>query len=219
MEWIPLYLSAKLALITTLVLIAIASPLAYVLACFTWPGKTFVDALINLPIALPPTVIGFYLLCLLGPRGTVGSLWENLFGGTLLFTFTGIVVACAIYSLPFAIQPIKAAFEKLDPRLRESAYVLGLSPLATFFRVVLPNSRNGIAAAAILVFLHSLGAFGVILMVGGSIPGETRVASIAIYEAVESFQYEKAWLLSLAFIPVSYCFLLLVNRLTRKEAS
>ncbi|HOI75406.1 MAG TPA: ABC transporter permease subunit [Syntrophales bacterium] len=137
----------------------------------------------------------------------------------MLFTFAGIVVACATYSLPFAIQPIKAAFEKLDPRLRESASVLGLSPLATFFRVVLPNSKSGIAAAAILVFLHSLGAFGVILMVGGSIPGETRVASIAIYEAVESFQYEKAWILSLAFLPVSYFFLLLVNRLTRREAS
>jgi len=218
MEILPLYLSAKLALITTLVLILIASPLAYALACFTWPGKTFVDALVNLPIALPPTVIGFYLLCLMGPRGAVGSLWDGVFGGSLLFTFSGIVVACAIYSLPFAIQPIKATFEKLDPRLRESAFVLGLSPLATFFRVVLPNSKSGIAAAAILVFLHSLGAFGVILMVGGSSPAETRVASIAIYEAVESFQYEKAWLLSLAFLPVSYFFLLLVNRLTRREA-
>jgi len=216
MELLPLYLSAKLATVATLILIGIAAPLAYLLTNFTWPGKSFVEALVNLPIALPPTVIGFYLLFLLGPKGFVGTVWENLFGGTLLFTFTGIVIASIFYSLPFAIQPIKASFEKVDPRLKESAYVLGLSPTATFFRVIIPNSVHGIAAAAILVFLHTMGAFGVVLMVGGSIVGETRVASIAIYEAVESMQYEKAWALSLAFIPIGYGFLLLVNRLTRK---
>ena len=216
MELLPLYLSAKLASIATLILIGIAAPLAYLLTNSSWPGKSFVEALFNLPIALPPTVIGFYLLFLLGPRGSVGEVWERLFGGPLLFTFTGIVIASIIYSLPFAIQPIKASFEKIDPRLKENAYVLGLSPAATFFRVIIPNSINGIAAAAILVFLHTMGAFGVVLMVGGSIAGETRVASIAIYEAVESMQYEKAWALSLAFIPISYCFLLLVNKLTRK---
>ena len=216
MELLPLYLSAKLAILATLILIVIAAPLAYLLTNSTWPGKSFVEALFNLPIALPPTVIGFYLLFLLGPKGSVGEVWERLFGGPLLFTFTGIVVASIIYSLPFAIQPIKASFEKIDPRLRENAYVLGLSPAATFFRVIIPNSINGIAAAAILVFLHTMGAFGVVLMVGGSIAGETRVASIAIYEAVESMQYRKAWELSLAFVPISFCFLLLVNKLTRK---
>ena len=215
MELLPLYLSAKLAIITTVVLIIIAAPLAYLLACVSWRGKSFVEALINLPIALPPTVMGFYLLCFMGSRGSGGKIWNELFGGTLLFTFTGIVIACVCYSLPFAIQPIKATFAKLDVRLMENAYVLGLTRLATFFRVIVPNSINGIAAAAILVFLHSMGAFGVILMVGGSIPGETRVASIAIYEAVESLQYEKAWILSLAFLPISYVFLLVVNRLTR----
>ena len=215
MELLPLYLSAKLAAIATLILIAIAAPLAWLLTNFSWPGKSFVEALVNLPIALPPTVIGFYLLFALGPKGVVGMAWEGLFGGTPLFTFTGIVIASVFYSLPFATQPIKASFEKIDPRLKESAYILGLSPAATFFRVIVPNSINGIAAAAILVFLHTMGAFGVVLMVGGSIAGETRVASIAIYEAVESMQYEKAWALSLAFIPISYCFLLLVNRLTR----
>jgi molybdate transport system permease protein len=215
MELLPLYLSAKLAIITTAVLIVIAAPLAYLLACVSWPGKSFVEAMINLPIALPPTVIGFYLLCLMGSKGSVGKLWGELFGGTLLFTFGGIVIACVCYSLPFAIQPIKAAFAKLDRRLIENAYVLGLSPLAAFFRVIIPNSINGIVAAAILVFLHSMGAFGVILMVGGSVPGETRVASIAIYEAVESLDYKKAWMLSVAFLPISYLFLLLVNRLTR----
>jgi molybdate transport system permease protein len=215
MELLPLYLSAKLAVITTCILIVISAPLAYCLAYTKWPGRHFCEALINLPIALPPTVIGLYLLYVLGPRGYVGTMWENMFGGSLLFTFIGITIATVIYSLPFAVQPIKAAFEKLDKRLRENAYVLGLSPIATLFRVIIPNSINGIAAAAILVFLHSLGAFGVILMVGGSIPGETRVACIAIYEAVESLQYRKAFLLSLAFLPISYFFLLLVNRLTR----
>jgi molybdate transport system permease protein len=216
MELLPLYLSAKLASIATLILIVIAAPLAYLLTSASWPGKSFAEALFNLPIALPPTVIGFYLLFLMGPKGSVGMAWESLFGGPLLFTFTGIVIASIIYSLPFAIQPIKASFEKIDPRLKESAYVLGLSPAATFFRVIIPNSINGIAAAAILVFLHTMGAFGVVLMVGGSVAGETRVASIAIYEAVESMQYQKAWELSLAFIPISYAFLLLVNKLTRK---
>lgn len=216
MEFLPLFLSAKLAVVATLVLMLIAAPLAYVLTNSHWRGKSLVEALLNLPIALPPTVIGFYLLFIMGPGGYVGAAWEKIFGGPLLFTFTGIVIASSIYSLPFAIQPIKASFEKLDPRLKESAYVLGLSPVRTFFKVILPNSYNGLAAAAILVFLHSMGAFGVVLMVGGSISGETRVASIAIYEAVESMQYQKAWWLSLAFIPISYAFLLLVNRLTRK---
>ncbi len=215
MDLLPLYVSAKLAVITTSLLILISAPLAYLLVYGKWPGKFLFEALVNLPIALPPTVIGFYLLYLLGPQGYVGAIWREVFGGTLLFTFSGIVIATAVYNLPFSVQPIKATFEKIDPRLRENAYVLGLSPVATFFRVMIPNSINGIAAAAILVFLHSLGAFGVVLMVGGSISGETRVASIAIYEAVETMNYSEAWLLSLAFLPVSYFLLLLVNRLTR----
>ena len=201
--------------IATIILISLSAPLAYFLVFAKWRGKSFVEAFISLPIALPPTVIGFYLLFIIGPKGHIGAIWESIFGGSLLFTFTGIVIATVIYSLPFAIQPIKAAFEKMDVRLRESAYVLGLSPVATFFRVIIPNSVNGIAAGAILVFLHSMGAFGVILMVGGSVPSETRVASIAIYEAVEAMDYSKAWMLSLAFLPISYFFLLLVNRLTR----
>ena len=178
-------------------------------------GKIFRRGLHQSPHCPAATVIGFYLLFIIGPKGHVGAIWESIFGGSLLFTFTGIVIATVIYSLPFAIQPIKAAFEKMDIRLLESAYVLGLSRVAAFFRVIIPNSVSGIAAGAILVFLHSMGAFGVILMVGGSVPGETRVASIAIYEAVEAMDYHKAWMLSLAFLPISYFFLLLVNRLTR----
>jgi molybdate transport system permease protein len=153
----------------------------------------------------------------MGPKGTLGKIWEALTGGSLLFTFTGIAAASILYSLPFAIQPMKAAFQKIDRRLLESAYVLGLSHRATFLRVVIPNSINGIAAAAILVFLHTMGAFGVLLMVGGSLAGETRVASIAIYEAVETLNYDKAAWMSLVFIPISYTFLLIVNRLNRGD--
>lgn len=218
MEWLPLYLSIKLACVSTCVLLLIAAPLAYMLAYSRFAGKSLVEALINLPLALPPTVVGFYLLVVMGPKGTVGRLWEGATGSPLLFTFFGIAIASIVYSLPFAIQPMKAAFEKIDGRLLESAYVLGLSRFATFIKVIIPNSISGIAASAILVFIHSMGAFGVLLMVGGSIPGETKVASIAIYEAVEALNYREAGLMSLALVPISYAFLLLINRLNRSKS-
>lgn len=208
-----MYVTVKLAFVTTCLLIALAAPLAYALAYTKFPGKSLCEALINLPLALPPTVMGFFLVLLMGPKGPAGRWWEAVTGGSLLFTFLGIAVASSVYSIPFAVQPMKAAFQKVDRRLMESAYVLGLSRTATFLRVVIPTSISGIAAAAILVFLHTMGAFGVLLMVGGSIPGETKVASIAIYEAVECMNYREAALMSLCFIPISYAFLLLVNRL------
>ncbi len=149
----------------------------------------------------------------MSPKGFIGRAWEALTGGSLLFTFLGITIASIVYSIPFAVQPMKAAFSKIDRRLLENAYVLGLSKRAAFFRVIIPNSLAGIAAAAVLVFLHSIGAFGVLLMVGGSIPGETKVASIAIYEAVETMNYRAAGLIALSFIPISYAFLLLINKL------
>ncbi|HOO37517.1 MAG TPA: molybdate ABC transporter permease subunit [Deltaproteobacteria bacterium] len=213
MDLVPLLLSFKLAVFTTVMLVVIAAPVAYLLVYFRFPGKSFVDAFIALPIVLPPTVLGFYLLIWLGPGGAIGHLWEVLFGLPLLFTFSAIVIASLVYNLPFAVQPMKASFEKIDTRLMESAYILGLSRVATFFRVILPNALGGIIASAILVFVHTMGEFGVILMVGGSIPGKTRVASIAIYEAVEALRYRDAMLMSLALIPVSYVFLLLINRL------
>jgi molybdate transport system permease protein len=213
MDLVALYISIKLAVVSTIVLIIIAAPLSYSLVFYRIPGRSFVEALINLPIVLPPTVLGFYLLMALGPKGGVGSLWEVVFGSPLLFTFTGIVIASIIYSLPFAVAPMKAAFTRIDPRLVENAQVLGLSPIAIFFRVILPNSMAGVAASAILVFLHTIGEFGVILMVGGSIPGRTKVASIAIYEAVEALRYQDAWLMSITLVPVCFVFLLMVNRL------
>lgn len=215
MDFLSLYVTLKLATAATVLLLIIAAPIAYALAYLRFPGKSLFEALIYMPMALPPTVIGFYLIMAMGPRGFIGKAWGALTGGSLLFTFLGITVAAVVYSIAFAVQPIKAAFQKIDPRLLENAYVLGLSRLAAFFRVVLPNSVSGIVAAAVLVFLHSIGAFGVLLMVGGSVPGVTKVASIAVYEAVEAMDYRTAGLMSLCFIPISFAFLLLVNRLNR----
>jgi molybdate transport system permease protein len=203
--------------VSTFLLITLSAPLAYVLSLSRFAGKAFVEALINLPMALPPTVLGFYLLVIMGPKGFLGRHWETITGSPLVFTFQGIVIALLIYCLPFAIQPMKAAFEKIDRSMLESAYVLGLSPLSTFLRVIIPNSVSGLTAAAILVFIHSIGAFGVLLMVGGSIPGETKVVSIAIYEAVESLAYREAGLMCLVLIPISYSFLLLLNLITKRS--
>lgn len=219
MDWTALFLSLKLALAATTILMLLTAPLACLLAYSRLPGKAFIEAFINLPLAMPPTVVGFYLLLLMGPEGSLGRIWTGITGSPLLFTFAGIVIASIIYSIPFALQPMRAAFEKVDPRLIDSARVLGLSAPSVFARVILPNSLNGIAASSILVFLHALGAFGVILMVGGSVPGETRVASIAIYEAVETLQYGSAARMSLALLPICYVFLLIVHRLTRSGSS
>lgn len=216
MDLTPLYLSAQLALISTVILLIIAAPLTYWLVYYPVRGRHFIESLITLPLVLPPTVLGFFLLVTMGPQGMVGRFWENLTGSALVFTFTGIVVAAMAHSLPYAFQPLKTAFERVDRRLLESAYVLGCSRRAAFFRVVLPNTVNGLAASAILAFAHTMGEFGVILMVGGSIPGKTRVASIAIYEYVEALRYKEAWLLSLALVTISYLVLLAVNLLNRR---
>jgi len=215
--WLPLYLSGKLALLTTVILVMFAAPLAYLLAFSRFRGKSLCDALINLPLVLPPTVLGFYLLVVMGPRGFVGRLWGWITNSSLVFSFAGILFASLVYSLPFAVQPMKAAFAKIDKRLIESAHVLGLSGVPTFFRVVLPNAVSGIAASAILVFVHTLGEFGVILMVGGSIPGQTKVASVAIYEAVEALRYWEAGKISLVLVPVCYAVLIMVNLLSEKK--
>ncbi len=214
----PMWLSLKLSAVTTAVLLALGSALAYVLAFRRVPALNAVEALITLPMVLPPTVLGFCLLVAMGPRALPGAAWQDLTGSGLLFTFTGIVVASVVYSLPFAVQPLKAAFSRIDRRILENAAVLGLSPMAVFMRVVVPNSLAGFAAAAILVFLHTMGEFGVILMVGGSIPGETKVASIAIYEAVESLRYRDACVMSMVLALISFAFLLAVNRITARDA-
>ena len=217
MSLVPLFLSGKLAVVTTVILVVLAAPLAYTLHNTRFRGKSLLEALINLPLVLPPTVLGFYLLILMGPKGAVGRLWDWLTRTSLVFSFSGIVFASVICSLPFAFQPMKTAFLKIDKRLIESAYVLGLSRISTFFRVVLPNSIGGIAAGAMLVFIHTIGEFGVILMVGGSIPGKTRVVSVAIYEAVESLHYREAGIMSLSLLPICYTVLIFVNLISERK--
>jgi len=216
-NWIPLYLSGKLSVVATVILVVLAVPLSYFLAFSRFRAKSLLNAIINLPLVLPPTVLGFYLLFVMGPKGFLGSVWEWLTNSSLIFSFSGIVLASLVYSLPFAVQPMKTAFAKIDIRLLESAHVLGLSPIATFLRVVLPNSLNGIVASAILVFVHTLGEFGVILMVGGSIPGKTKVGSIAIYEAVEALRYKEAGIMSLVLLLICYTVLIMVNILSKKN--
>lgn len=217
MDFTPFIVSLKLGIAVTVILVILCAPVAYILAYFRFRGKTLIESLVYLPTALPPTVIGFYFIAVMGPNGAPGRVWESFTGSSLLFSFAGITLAAAAYSIPLAVQPMKAAFLKLDRRLIESASVLGLSGWEIFFRVVLPNCLSGILAASVLVFLHAMGAFGVIVMVGGSIPGITKVASIAIYEAVETMNYREAALMSLAFLPVSFFFLFLVNKLNEER--
>ena len=213
MDFTPLLLSAKLAAVSTFFLLLLATPLAAVLIFAHFPGRFLLDSLVNLPLVLPPTVLGFYLLVLMGPEGPVGKIWSALGDGSLVFTFAGITIAAMAHSLPFAVQPLKTAFQKIDKRLLEMASVLGASSFSTFFRVILPNSISGIAASAILAFAHTMGEFGVILMIGGSIPGQTKVASIAIYEYVETMQYGEAAYMSIVLVAVSYVVLIMVNLL------
>ncbi len=217
MDLTPLILSAKLALVSTILLLLISLPVAYFLVYKKIRGKFFIESLVGLPLVVPPTVLGFYLLILMGPKGLLGQGWSALTGSSLAFTFAGLVGASMVQGLPFAVHPIKAAFEKLDVRLLEMSYVLGLTPWQTFFKVILPNTINGLIAAAILTFAHTMGEFGIILMVGGSIPDKTKVASIAVYEYVENLQYHEAAVMSLIMIAISYVILLAVNYLSQAK--
>ncbi|NOX26320.1 MAG: molybdate ABC transporter permease subunit [Deltaproteobacteria bacterium] len=219
MDLTPLILSAKLALVSTILLLLISLPVAYILVYKKIRGKFFIESLVGLPLVVPPTVLGFYLLILMGPKGFLGHGWSALTGSSLAFTFAGLVGASMVQGLPFAVHPIKAAFEKLDVRLLEMSYVLGLTPWQAFFKVIIPNTINGLIAAAILTFAHTMGEFGIILMVGGSIPGKTKVASIAVYEYVENLQYHEAAVMSLIMVAISYVILLAVNYLGRSKVS
>lgn len=217
----PLWLSVKLAAITTLVLLVGGTPIAWWLANTRSRSKPVIQSLVALPIVLPPTVMGFYLLILLGPYGAIGSWWVELTGSALTFSFTGLVIASCFYSLPFAIQPMQGAFESMGRKELEAARTLGASPIDAFFSIVVPLSAHGFLTALVLSFAHTLGEFGVVLMVGGNIPGETKVISIAIYDHVESLNYAAAHALSLTLLGFAFLILLtmflLNKRLLRRE--
>jgi len=200
----PLWLSAQLALVTTIILVIIGAPLAWWLARTSSRVKPAVQAVVAMPIVLPPTVLGFYLLILLGPNGAVGSWWVQMTGSALTFSFTGLVIASCIYSLPFAVQPMQNAFESLPRKYLERAWTLGASRLDAFFSIAVPLSVRGFVSGIVLSFAHTLGEFGVVLMVGGNIPGETRVVSIAIYDHVETLNYGAAHRMSLVLVAFAF---------------
>lgn len=211
-----LWLTAKLALISTGLLLLLSAPLAWWLAHSRSPFKVLIEALVTLPMVLPPTVMGFYLLMLLGPEGWLGYLLEQWGIGHLAFSFSGMVLASMIFSLPFVVQPMQNAFAHAGGRMLELAATLRASRLDTFRHVVLPLSRRGILTAGVLSFAHTLGEFGMILMIGGNIPGSTQVASIAIYDHVESMNYAAAHSLSLVLILSSLLLLVSVFALNRR---
>ncbi|MDH3303625.1 MAG: molybdate ABC transporter permease subunit [Gammaproteobacteria bacterium] len=211
----PLLLSVQLALVTTVVLILTGTPIAWWLSQTSSRFKPAAQAIVAMPIVLPPTVIGFYLLILLGPNGAIGSWWVQMTGSALTFSFSGLVIASCVYSLPFAVQPLQSAFESLPRQMLEFAWTQGASKLDAFFAVAVPMSFRGFIGAAVLAFAHTLGEFGVVLMVGGNIPGETRVISIAIYDQVETLNYGAAHQMSLLLLMFAFVVLFgmfVVNR-------
>lgn len=212
----PLWLSTQLAFVTTVILLLLGAPLAWWLAHTKTRAKPIVQAIVAMPIVLPPTVLGFYLLILLGPRGAVGGWWVSLTGNALTFSFTGLVIASCIYSLPFAVQPMQNAFEAVPRQTLERAWTLGATRLDAFFSVAVPLSVRGFISAAVLAFAHTLGEFGVVLMVGGNIPGETRMVSIAIYDHVETLNYGAAHQLSLVLLAFAFIVLLAMFALNQR---
>lgn len=209
-DFTALFLTLKLAFVTTLILLIIGTPLAWWLARGRWRFKFLLEALIAMPLVLPPTVLGFYLLLTLGPNGLVGGMMESLGGQPLAFTFAGLVIGSVIYSLPFVVQPLQDTFHNIGTRPLELAATLRAGPLDRFLHVVLPQSKAGFVTAAMLGFAHTIGEFGVVLMIGGNIPGVTQVLSIAIYGHVESLQYGQAHVLSAGLIVLSFTLLLTV---------
>jgi len=222
-DWQAVFITLKLATLTTLILMVVGTPIAWWLARTRHWMKQPIASLLTLPLVLPPTVLGFYLLIIMGPHGPVGALTESLGLGTLPFTFAGLVVASVIYSLPFAVQPLHNAFEALGDRPLEVAATLRATPLDRFMTVAVPLARPGFLTAAVLAFAHTVGEFGVVLMIGGSIPGETKVLSVAIYDHVETLDYGHAHLLAGGMLVLSFLVLLTLymtnGRLNRANKS
>lgn len=205
-----LLLTVKLAALSTVILLLIGTPIAWWLARTKNKFKPVIEAVVALPIVLPPTVLGFYLLVLLSPYSAIGGWWFELTGQTLTFHFSGLLIASVIYSFPFVVQPIQSAFETVGREMMETAYTLGAKPFDAFFTVAVPLAKRGFLTGAVLGFAHTLGEFGVVLMVGGNIPGETRVVSIAIYDHVEALEYGQAHLLSGILLGTAFLTILLM---------
>ncbi|MFT7421847.1 MAG: molybdate transport system permease protein [Arcticibacterium sp.] len=211
-----LLVTIKLASVTTAILILIGTPIAWWLSQTRFKFKAVIEAIIALPLILPPTVLGFYLLMTLGTNGPLGNLLESLGGSSIAFTFTGLVVGSVIYSLPFVVQPLQNAFSSVGKQAMEVAATLGASKLDRFFTVAVPLARSGFITATVLGFAHTVGEFGVVLMIGGNIPGETGVLSIAIYDHVESMEYAQAHLLAGGLLVLSFIMLLIVYVFNRR---
>ena len=214
--WQTLWLTFKLAAATTALLIFIGIPIAYLLSQSRSRWKPFLEALISMPLVLPPTVLGFYLLLAFSPEGQLGAWLEQAFGLRLVFTFAGLVVGSIFYRLPFMVQPVQSGFENLPRNLAEASYTLGKSRLQTLLRVQLPNIKPSLLTGIVLAFAHTVGEFGVILMIGGNIPGQTRVASIAIYDEVEALNYGLANQYALVLVAFAFSILALVYSINRR---
>jgi molybdate transport system permease protein len=217
-DWQTLWLTLQLAFTVSVLLLLIGLPIAYWIAFSSWRWKFLVEAIVALPIVLPPTVLGFYVLVALGPRSPVGRWWISLTGHTLAFTFTGLVIGSILYSLPFAVQPFATSFAAVDRKLIAASATLGASSLRTFLRVIAPLSASGLFAGAALSFAHTMGEFGVVLMVGGNIPGSTRTVSIDIYDRVQASDYVGANQTALVLLMLCFVLLTMVYSLNRRPS-
>lgn len=213
----PFILSFKLAFVTTVILFIIALPLAWYLSQTKSKAKPFLEAVTALPIVLPPSVLGFYILWALSANSPLGIFFEETFGVSLVFNFTGLVIASCFYSLPFMVQPLQGGFESINKNIIEASFISGKGKIETIFKVVIPNIKPALLTAIIVTFAHTVGEFGVVLMVGGSIPGETKVASVAIYEMVEILDYSSAHLYSIIMVILSFLVLLSVYLFNQKQ--
>jgi len=213
-----IWLSLRLSALATLILLVLGLPLAHWLNVTRWRGVLLLETLVTMPIVLPPTVIGFYLLVLFAPQNPLGTLWLRLTGHTLAFSFAGLVVGSVIYSLPFAVQPFQAALKAVPPSLIEAGRVAGANWWQLFWLITFPLARRGIGAGIILSFAHTMGEFGVVLMLGGAIPGVTKVASILLYDEVQKLEYQQAHTLALVLLALSFALVLLMNFLQRRQA-
>lgn len=218
-NWQAIWLSAKLASIVALILLAVGVPLAYWIAFTRVRWKFLLEAVVSLPLVLPPTVLGFYLLIAMGSRSPVGRWYDGWSGHSLVFSFQGLIIASVLYSLPFAVQPFAAAFSQVDQRLRDAASLLGASKMETFFRVVAPLSIGGIVTGMVLSFAHTIGEFGVVLMVGGNIPGVTRTISLDIYDKVEDIDYASANHTAILLLLFSFTVLAIIYAVNRRLAA